>query len=185
MLALDGMFYGPVRSGQRAETGSSIPVGGAFYDNDTARRAIGNVAIGGDFFISKKIMIETGFFTDFSSAINIPSNPERFYNPQINRYGGTVSFGIDVAGIALAVGTTFLYGKGPATGVIIDQDNLATGYTRTEASSRSVFLHITGATRAVSTLTDKTAEGIKAHREKKQNGDEATGSEDDEAPGED
>jgi hypothetical protein len=62
---------------------------------------------------------------------------------------------------------------------------LATGYTRTGASSRSVFLHITGATRAVSSLTDKTAKGIKSYREKKQNGDEETGSEDDEAPGED
>lgn len=172
MLALDGMFYGPVRSGQRAEIRSSTPVGGLFYDNDTARRAIGNVAIGGDFFISKKIMIETGFFTDFSSAINIPSDPDRFYNPQINRYAGTVSFGIDVAGVSLAVGTTFLYGKGPATGAVIDRDNLATAYIRTEATSRSVFLHLTGATRAVSTLTDKTAKGIKSHREKKKGQDD-------------
>lgn len=185
MLALDGMFYGPVRSGQRAKTDSSVRLAGNFFDNDTARRAIGNVAIGGDFFISKKIMIETGFFTDFSSAVNIPSNPEKFYNPQINRYGATVSFGLNVAGIALAVGTTFLYGKGPATGVIIDQDALATGYTRTEATSRSVFLHLTGATRAVSSLTDKTAKGIKSHREKKNGEDEQTESEDAEGQSED
>jgi hypothetical protein len=90
------------------------------------------------------------------------------------------------------VGSTFLYGTGPATGVIIDQDNLATGYTRTGASSRSVFLHITGATRAVSSLTDKTAKGIKSHRQKKQNADEEQqseakqrGGEDDDASGED
>ncbi len=185
MLALDGMFYGPVRSGQRAKIGSSTAIGGLFYDNDTARRAIGNVALGGDFFISKKIMIETGFFTDFSSAINIPSDPNRFYNPQINRYAGTVSFGINVGGVALAVGTTFLYGKGPATGAVIDRDNLATQYVRTEATSRSVFLHITGATRAVSTLTDKTAKGVKKYREKKHNGDEQTDSEKDEEPSED
>lgn len=177
MLALDGMFYGPVRSGQRAKTDQSVPIGGLFYDNDTARRAIGNVAIGADFFISKKFMIETGFFTDFSSAINIPSNPDRYYNAQINRYGGTVSIGLDVGGISLAVGTTFLYGKGPATGAIIDQDNLVTAYTNTEASARSIFLHVTGATRAVSSLTDKTAKGIKSYREKKQNGDEETQSE--------
>jgi hypothetical protein len=97
-----------------------------------------------------------------------------------------------VGGVSLAVGSTFLYGTGPATGVIIDQDNLATGYTRTGASSRSVFLHITGATRAVSSLTDKTTKGIKSHRERKQNGEqetqsegEETGSEDDEAAGAD
>jgi len=185
MLALDGMFYGPVRSGQRAENDGSLPIGGLFYDNNTARRAIGNVAIGGDFFISKKVMVETGFFTNFSSAINIPTNPTRYYNPQINQYGGTVSMGLDVAGVSLAVGTTFLYGKGPATGVIIDRDNLATGYTRTEASSRTIFLHITGATRAVSALSDKTAKGIKSYREKKQNGDEQKQTEAEEAGGED
>ena len=178
MLALDAMFYGPVRSGQRAKSDSSVPIGGLFYDNDTARRAIGNVAIGGDFFITKKVMIETGFFTDFSSAINIPANPDRFYNPQINRYAGTVSIGLDVGGVSLAVGATFLYGKGPATGVFIDRDNLATGYVRTEASSRSVFLHVTGATRAVSSLTDKTAKGIKSYREKKHSEDKEKPSED-------
>ena len=178
MLALDAMFYGPVRSGQRVKNGSSGLVGGLFYDNNTARRAIGNVAVGADFFISKKIMIETGFFTDFSSAINIPDNPDRYYNPQINRYAGTISIGLDVAGVAFAVGTTFLYGKGPATGAIIDQNDLALGYTRTEASSRTIFLHLTGATRAVSTLSDKTAKGIKTHRDKKQNGDKQTQGED-------
>jgi hypothetical protein len=123
-------------------------------------------------------MIETGFFTDLSSAIDIPANPDRYYNPQINRYGGTLSFGLDVAGNALAVGTTFLYGKGPATGAIIDANNLVVGHVRTEASSRSIFLHITGATRAVSRLAEKTAKGIKSHRENKQNGDEQTQGED-------
>jgi hypothetical protein len=178
MLALDAMFYGPVRSGQRVKNGSSGLVGGLFYDNNTARRAIGNVAVGADFFISKKIMIETGFFTDFSSAIKIPDNPDRYYNPQVNRYAGTISIGLDVAGVAFAVGTTFLYGKGPATGAVIDQNDLALGYTRTEATTRTIFLHLTGATRAVSTLSDKTAKGIKTHRDKKQNGDERTQGED-------
>ncbi|MGB8224181.1 MAG: hypothetical protein WCF10_16445 [Polyangiales bacterium] len=169
MLALDAMFYSPVRSGQRAKVAGPVPTGptGLFFDNDTARRAIANVALGGDFFISKKVMIEAGFFTDLSSAVNIPANPDRYYNPQINRYGATVSIGLNVAGVALAVGSTFLYGKGPATGAVVDAANLGVGYTRTDASSRSIFLHVTGATRAVSELGDRTAKSVQSRREKK------------------
>jgi hypothetical protein len=164
------MFYSPVRSGQRAKVpqSASTNLTGLFFDNNTARRAIGNVAIGGDFFISKKVMIETGFFTDFSSAINIPANPDQYYNPQINRYAGTVSIGLNVAGVALAVGSTFLYGTGPATGAIVDANNLGVGYIRTEASSRSIFLHITGATQAVAQIGDKTAKSVQSRRGKQE-----------------
>jgi hypothetical protein len=170
MLAVDAMFYSPVRSGQRAKVpqSASTNLTGLFFDNNTARRAIGNVAIGGDFFISKKVMIETGFFTDFSSAINIPANPDQYYNPQINRYAGTVSIGLNVAGVALAVGSTFLYGTGPATGAIVDANNLGVGYIRTEASSRSIFLHITGATQAVAQIGDKTAKSVQSRRGKQE-----------------
>jgi long-subunit fatty acid transport protein len=168
MLALDAAFYSGVRSGQRAEVSESLPIGGMLFDNDTARRPIANVALGGDFYISKKVMIETGFFTDFSSAINIPANPDRYYNPQINRYAGTLSLGLNIAGVSLAVGSTFLYGKGAATGAVVDADNLAIGYTRTEASSRTVFLHLTGATQAATDLGGKTAKGVKTRRAKKE-----------------
>jgi len=167
MLALDAMFYGPVRSGQRAEITQTRTTGELFFDNDTARRPIGNVAMGGEFAITKKVTVAAGFFTDFSSAVDIPADPDRFYNPQINRYAGTVSLGLDIAGVALTIGSTYLYGKGPATGVILDTSNLAVAYTRTEASSRTVFLHITGATRAVSTLGTKTTESIETRRQKK------------------
>ena len=48
-------------------------------------------------------------------------------------------------------------------------NSLAVDYTRTEATSRTVYLHITGATRAAADLGDKTATGIKKRlAEKKQ-----------------
>ena len=165
MLAVDASLNGPVRSQQRVET--SGPVGGVFFDSDTSRRVIGNVAIAGDFFISKKVTLEAGFFTDLSSAKDVPANPDRYYNPQINRLGGTLSLGVNVAGVALSVGSTFIYGKGDATGVVTDLNNLAVDYTRTQATSRTVYLHITGATRAASDLGDKTATGIKKRLAKK------------------
>ncbi|MGB8329301.1 MAG: hypothetical protein WCE62_04175 [Polyangiales bacterium] len=172
MLALDAMFYGPVRSGQRAEVSEAVAVGGVFFDNDTARRPIGNVALGGDFWITRRVMVAAGFFTDLSSAVNIPADPDQFYNPQINRYGATVSMGLNIAGVALTVGSTFLYGKGPATGAVVDSANFAIGYTRTEATSRTVFLHVTGATRAVSDLGDKTMKSVQARYEEKRRKEE-------------
>jgi len=167
MLAIDASMNSPVRSQRRVNTAAMVPVGGLYFDQDTARRFIGNVAVAGDFFINKKVMIETGFFTDLSSAKNIPENPIRYQNPQINRFGGTVSLGLNVAGVALSVGSTFIYGKGDATGVVADLNNLAVDYTRTQATSRTVYLHITGATRAAADLGDKTATGIKKRVAKK------------------
>lgn len=161
MLAFDASINSPVRSGQRVERDAEAPTGGAFFDDDTARRFIGNVAVAGDFYIGKKVMIEAGFFTDLSAAVSIPDEPQRYYAPQVNRLGGTLSLGLDVAGVSLAVGSTFIYGKGSATGVILDAANLTAGYTRTEATSRSVFLHLTGATQAATDLGNKTARGIK------------------------
>lgn len=168
MLAFDASIHGPVRSGRRVATEDPLPVGGLFFDGETARRFIGNVAIGGDFYINKKVMIEAGFFTDLSSAKDIPANPERYHAAQINRVGGTLSVGINVAGIALAIGSTVIYGKGDATGVVADVNNLAVDYTRTQASSRIVYLHLTGATRAAGDLSTMTAREVKKRRERKQ-----------------
>ncbi len=142
-------------------------MGGLFFDGDTGRRAIGNVAVGGDFTINKTVTIETGFFTDLSSARKIPENPDQYYNPRIHRYGGTLSLRLNVSGIALAVGSTFIAGKGDAAGVVVDVNNLGLGYTRTEARSRLVYLHLTGATRAAEDLGDRGARRIKARSAKK------------------
>ena len=165
MLAFDASLHGPVRSGQRVKTSAAVE--GLFFDQDTSRRVIGNIAIAGDFFISKKVMIETGFLTDLSSARNIPADPDRYHNPQINRFGGTLSIGVNVAGVALAAGGTAIIGKGEATGVTVDVSNRVVGYHRTGASSRTFYLHVTGATRAATDLGDKTQKGIKARLAKK------------------
>jgi hypothetical protein len=175
MLAFDAAAYSPVRSGQRAKAVDPSRQGDLFFDNDTARRAIGNVAIGGDFIVTKKVTIEAGFFTDFSSAINIPADPTRYYNPQINRFGGTLSLALNIAGVSLAVGSTVLYGKGDATGVLVDTNNLALDYTRTQATSRVVYLHVTGATQAATDLGTKSAAGIEAKRARKRREDEQAG----------
>lgn len=164
MLAIDASAHFPVKEGSRIESAAASEVDGLFFDNSTQRRATGNVAIAGDFFIGKVVMIETGFFTDFSSAPKIPEDPTRFYNPRVNRFGGTLSVGFNVFGISLAVGSTVIFGKGNATGVVADLDNFVADYTRTQAKQRIVYLHITGATRAVEDATSKSMEAVKERR---------------------
>ena len=177
MLALDASFHAPVRSRQRVEISDPVPVGGLFFDGDTGRRAIGNVAIAGDFTITKKVMIETGFFTDLSSARKIPENPDEYYNPRINRYGATVSLRLNVSGMSLAIGSTFIYGKGDAAGVVVDANNLSLDYTRTEARSRLVYLHVTGATRAAEDVGDRIARPIKARSARRRKNEAERGEE--------
>lgn len=167
MLAFDASFHAPVRSGSRLDVEAGVPAG-VFFDGDTARRPIGNVAIAGDFFIGRIVAIQAGFFTDLSSALPIPEDPTRYYNPRIHRFGGTLSVGFNVAGISLAVGSTVIYGKGDATGVIVSLDDFFAEYTRTEATSRIVYLHLTGATRAAEDVGMKAAGAIKRRRRRKQ-----------------
>lgn len=168
MLALNGWFYAPVRSSRRVEIPEPVPIGGLFFDPDTARRATGNVAVAGEFSITRRVSIQTGFFTDLSSALKIPVNPDRYYNPRTQRLGGTLSLGLNIAGISLALGSTFIYGKGHATGVVVDVNNQPLDYTRTRATSRIVYLHLTGAIGAASGLGDKAEAGMKRRQERKQ-----------------
>ena len=176
MLAFDASFHGPVRSGNRVELAPGAPeealIGGLFFDNDTRRLPTGNVAVAGEFTIHRRVTIQTGFFTDLSSAVKIPENPERYYNYRINRFGGTLSLGVDASGISLALGTTFVYGRGDATGVVVDVNNLLLEYARTEATSRIVYVHLTGVTRAAEQIGDRATRRIKARKAKKEESEE-------------
>ena len=172
MLAFDVSFHAPVPSRSRVDLPNPEARGGLFFSTDTGRRATGNVAIAGDFFINNKISVSTGFFTDLSSAKKIPADPTRYYNARNNRLGGTLSLGLNVSGVALAVGSTFIYGRGDATGAVVDLNNFAVDYNRTQGTSRIVYLHVTGATQAATDLGTRAQQGIKARRDKKKANDE-------------
>ena len=173
MLSFDGTIDFPVRSQARVESAEPVPIGGLYFDDDTARRFIGNVALAGEFNFTKKVMMMAGLFTDLSSALAVPENPLRYYNPQINRIGATLSLGLNVAGVALSVGSTFLYGKGDSTGVTIDPGTLAVDYARAEAISRVFYLFVTGATRAAADLGDKSSQALKKRLAEKKAKEEA------------
>ena len=162
LLSLDASFHGPVRDRNRIKSGGASPeVGGLFFNPSTERRPIANVAVGGDFYVSKKVLMELGLFTDLSAAPNIPSNPDRYYNPQINRFGGTVSVAFDFVGGSLALGTTYIGGKGDATTAFVDLENRTGDYRRTTATSHVLFLHVTGVAGATKRAGDATEEWVK------------------------
>ncbi len=77
MLAFDVAFHAPVKSSTRIKSDVQVPLGGLFFDADTGRTPAANVAVAGDFFIGRVVVIEAGFFTDLSSALKIPENPQR------------------------------------------------------------------------------------------------------------
>jgi hypothetical protein len=172
MLSVNAWVYTPVPSHNRVDISEPVPVGGLFFDDDTKRLATGNVAVAGDFFIRKEVSIEAGFFTDLSSAVRVPSDPTHYYNARTQRLGGTLSVAVNVAGIALAVGSTFIYGRGDATGAVVNFDDLTASYTTTQLSSRIVYLHLTGATRAVVGLGGKAEHGIQQRRANKKAGED-------------
>lgn len=172
MLSFDASLHFPVRSGSNVKTNTDVLVGGVFFDADTSRNFVPNVAVAGDFFIGKIVMIEAGFFTDLSSAPLIPADPTRYYSPRIHRLGGTMSVGFNVAGISLAVGSTVIYGKGNATGVAVRLEDFTGQFTRTEATSRIVYLHLTGATRAAEDVSTKAREAIKERQQRKKEEEE-------------
>ena len=172
MLSFDASLHFPVKSGSRVKTNTDVLVGGVFFDPDTSRNFVPNFAVASDFFIGKIVMIEAGFFTDLSSAPLIPENPTRYYSPRIHRFGGTLSVGFNVAGVSLAVGSTVLYGKGDATGVAVSLEDFVTQFTRTDATSRIVYLHLTGATRAAEDVSAKAREAIKERQQRKKEEEE-------------
>ena len=172
MLTFNAWAYTPVPSHNEVDISEPVPVGGLFFDDSTKRLATGNVAVAGEFFIRKELSITAGFFTDLSCAVKIPNDPTQYYNPRTQRLGGTLSISMNVAGIALALGSTFIYGRGDATGVMVDFDSLAADYTRTQISSRIVYLYLTGATQAVANLGGKAERGIEQRHKKKKTGEE-------------
>jgi len=166
MLALDASFHAPVREGRRIDLPPDVSLGSIYFDDQTKRVAIGNVAIAGDFrFRKKQVGLLTGFFTDLSSAQKIPENPDVYYQPRINRFGATLSVVLNLSGVSLSVGSTFLYGRGSASAARVDLNNLVLDYVRTGATSRIVYLHITGAAQAARELGGRSQRRVKARRQ--------------------
>ncbi|MEZ4287594.1 MAG: hypothetical protein R3A47_05515 [Polyangiales bacterium] len=157
LIAADASFHSPVRDRQRIRVPATLTTRevGFFFDPTTKRQAVGNFALATDVLVTENLMFELGAFTDFSAAPRIPSHPDIFQVPRIHRFGTTASVAVHVRGLSLALGATAVFGRGHATSAFVDLQNDVSNYSRSNARSRLIYLHITGASELTSSTASK------------------------------
>lgn len=167
-LALDTSLYGRTGSaekpvvaiGDRApdpDTGA-VPGVGHFELARWYRRTSGNVALGAEVILWDKVAVRAGFFTSLSAAPNVPARSDRYHAPDINRFGGALSVGIQAAGYDLSLGTTGLVGRGDA--LSYSPDDASAPYRRAEVRDATLFVFLTGMRNAISKLAKQAQEKL-------------------------
>lgn len=159
-LNLDASVYGPngspdhpvIAIGERQtdpETGA-VPGVGRFELDRWYRKTSGNVALGSEFLIKNLVALRAGFFTSLSAAPDVPRESDTYYYPDINRFGGALSVGVNAAGYDLSLGATGLFGRGDA--LAYDLTDLGMPYQRTAVREATLFVFLTGMRNAISRL---------------------------------
>jgi hypothetical protein len=176
-LAIDGSLIGPSGSKDKPiiavgprkpdpETGA-VPQVGAFMSETWYRNYSGNVSIGASASLPRTITLRAGLYTDLSSAPSVPKVSATFYEPDVNRVGGTLSVGLRNEGLDLSVGCIGVFGRGNALAFNADPD-AEHMYQRTKMTDRMFLFFLNGVKSAISTLAkkaEKTLMEIKESRE--------------------
>ena len=121
------------------EDGASPPPN----DTDSIRRshrAVTDFQAGGEYYFKNKYPVRAGFFTSFSSAPDAdPGKPNEL--PQIDLYGFTGSFGIEVEHVITTLGAQYVFGDGQTVGYkLIDKDTLEGTVVNTHEDSIYISL---------------------------------------------
>lgn len=157
LVSLDVSLTGPVKSHavlQQPQQLSDLGIGlGVYLARSTARRWTPNLAIGAEHRFGK-VVVAGGFFTNVSSAPDVPETSTVYTPDQVNLWGLAVSVGVDTKGYRLSLGASGLFGKGEALTANFDERLVPGSYTRTEARRSALVLYIAGAV-AVATKTAK------------------------------
>jgi long-subunit fatty acid transport protein len=89
-----------------------------------SHKAITDFQAGGEYYINKKYPVRAGFFTSFSSAPD-PEPGKQNELPQIDLYGFTASFGIEIEHVITTLGAQYVFGNGKTMGYkLIDTNTL-------------------------------------------------------------
>jgi hypothetical protein len=132
------------------ETGAIADLG--YFEQETWKRKVsGNVSIGTQAVAWDVIAIRAGFFTSLSAAPSVPRESSVYYAPDINRYGGALSVGLNAGGYDLSLGSAGLFGRGDALAFDTRPDASAL-YQRTEVKDATLFIFLTGIRNAVQKL---------------------------------
>jgi hypothetical protein len=106
-------------------------------------------------------------FTSLSAAPSVPRESSKYYAPDINRYGGALSVGINAGGYDLSLGSAGLYGRGDALAFDTRPDASAL-YRRTEVTDATLFIFLTWIRNAIGKLAktaDQRLQELKKQRE--------------------
>jgi hypothetical protein len=174
-LAIDTALYGPsgskshpvVTIGPRAidaET-NAAPQIGALQTDSYYRHWNGNVAIGASASLPRTVQLRAGLYTDLSSAPRIPKTSTSYYDPDVNRLGGTLAVGLQSEGFDISLGMIGLFGIGHAMAFDNNPDS-GSIYQRTQATDRMFLLFVNGVKSAISTLAKHAEKGLLTIQEK-------------------
>ncbi len=167
-LSLDTSLYGGAETrksvravGRRSpdpETGAVADVGHFELEN-WRRKVSGNVSAGAEAVAWGMIAVRAGLFTSLSAGPSVPQETSRYHAPDINRYGGALSLGINAGGYDLSLGSAGLFGRGDA--LALDTTPGATAlYQRTQVKDATLFIFLTGIRNAVAKLAKSADEKL-------------------------
>jgi len=147
------------------ETLGQAPDPGFLYAQTWRRRYAFNSSAGVELSLPRGVTVRTGLFTDLSSAPALKKSSFVYSDPDIDRYGGALSVGINNAGYDLAIGASGSYGRGDAYAFDTDsQADFSEPYKRTSVEDRTVFIFLSGAKNAVNRVAKQTVQKIKERR---------------------
>jgi hypothetical protein len=174
-LSLDASLYGGPETrksvtavGPRSpdpETGAVAEVGN--FELETWRRKVsGNISLGAEAVAWGVIAVRAGLFTSLSAAPSVPRESSSYYAPDINRYGGALSVGINAGGYDLSLGSAGLYGRGHAQAFDTNPDASAL-YKRTAVKDATLFIFLTGIRNAIGKLAKSADEKLQELKQRR------------------
>jgi len=108
-----------------------------------SHKAVTDFQAGGEYYINKKYPVRAGFFTSFSSAPDAdPGKPNEL--PQIDLYGITASFGIEIEHVITTLGAQYVFGNGKTVGYKLMDTNILEG-TVVNTHEDSIYISLSTA----------------------------------------
>jgi long-chain fatty acid transport protein len=93
------------------------------FNPDVTRKGVLNFNLGAEFLIIREVSIAGGFFTDFTSAPDIPENPSKNQPPHVNLFGMSMSIGYFGTHTLSRVGLLYSFGSGSSTNLRCGANN--------------------------------------------------------------
>lgn len=152
-VALDGHFYGPVEYDTSTGTmvTSTAAGGGIVVEREAFREHVRgepviDANIGGEYFLTPKVALRAGFFTDFSAVPGIEESrePTQMFARRIDQMGGTAGVGFYTGPLDFTVGAIYVGGRGEFGGAPGPAAEDPDAYPVVDATESRLMIVVTG-----------------------------------------